>query len=116
MFLELDGTIIDANKAYEKLTGFSRQKIIGKHASEFVHPDHKEDLVEFYRQIEKYGSVSFESKNIYKNGRSVWVDIPAVTIARHAKKIVLSSIRDISDRKLAEAELSEQYVWYSICL
>ena len=108
VFLESDGTVIDANKAYESMTGYSRQELTGKHVGKFIHTDHAEDLVEFYAQIEKKGSANFESKNVHKNGVSIWVDVHAITVTMHDKKIILVNIRDINARKLAESELAKQ--------
>ena len=108
VFLEGDGTIISANAIYESITGYRKQELIGKKASTFIHADCREDLIKYYKQLEKTGSARVETKNLHKDGRSIWVEVNSVLMTMQQRTIVFSTVRDISARKLAEAESAEQ--------
>ena len=108
VFLEGDGTIFSANAVYESITGYRKQELIGKKASTFIHADCREALIEYYTQLEKTGSAGVETKNIHKDGRSIWVEVNSVLMTMQQRTIVFSTVRDISARKLAEAESAEQ--------
>ncbi|MEA1917277.1 MAG: diguanylate cyclase [Campylobacterota bacterium] len=105
---DLDGVITEASSALSKITGYSKDELIGKKHSILRHPDVPSAL---YKNLWKtiiagktwYGEI----KNQKKDGSFYWVDvIIAPLFDKHNNIEGYSSIRqDITDKKLVE-ELS----------
>ncbi len=106
----LDG-ILNVNKAFCQITGYSKEELSQVHWSKF---SHKED-VEFNEiQLEKIlkGEKTFahwEKRYIHKKGHIVWVDICTFLIRdREGKPIhFITEFYDITERKKSEEALRE---------
>src|SRR6185295_11368822 len=66
---DLDGTYIRINKAAERLSGFTREEIVGHNFWEFIAPDHIRDVREqFCTKLAKQGETTYEVDVIAKDG------------------------------------------------
>jgi PAS domain S-box-containing protein len=108
--LEADGAIRYESTSIKQVLGYKREDLIGKHYSEFIHPDDLPDVMKIFNQlIKEPGFILFlQARCRHKDGS--WrileimgnnlIDNPAV------KGIVFNS-RDITKRKQAEEELKQ---------
>jgi len=103
---EPDGTVVWANKGFERITGYSADEIIGKEPwSEVADPKTDQRLVQMtYEKIQ--AGKSFSSDNIlrHKDGSSVWVNVSFTPILDDFGNItkVVSIGMDISKQKETE--------------
>jgi PAS domain S-box-containing protein len=103
----LEGTIQSWNAAAERLFGYRAEEAIGKHISLVIPPDRlaEEDTIiatlTAGRRIEH-----FETERVHKQGRRVHVSLTISPIHDDSGRVVGASkiVRDITARKLAEAE------------
>ena len=98
------------NIATIRITGYEEEEIIGKHYLDLIHPDMREETVEFFNhQLEK------EIKNTYseliivtKNGKELWLGQNTQSIFEDKKIVGFQAVsRDITERKRLEKELKE---------
>jgi PAS domain S-box-containing protein/putative nucleotidyltransferase with HDIG domain len=105
---DLKGTIVYCNKRAEELSGYDKEELVGKNilslnffTSESLEKAAK--LLALNAEGKPTGPNEFEL--ITKEGNRVWVEINTTTIKEQDKMVVISFVRDISDRKRIEAEL-----------
>jgi len=106
----LDDVLIKyANPEFEKMFGYKKGEMIGKHASIVNAPTDKdptETAKEIMKTIDDTGEWHGEVKNIKKDGTSFWCSAN-VSMFKHSKfgEVVIAVHSDITERKQAEEEL-----------
>lgn len=108
-----DGRILFINPYGLKLSGYTREEMIGKHFQELIHPDYLESALKFYRnQLEhKIPATFLELPIVTKRGAVVWLNQQVNFIERDGEIIEFTAIsRDITERKKAEKERSNLYL------
>lgn len=103
--VDSEGRCIFVNKAAERTLGYTKEELIGKHFSTIIDEDHKNRVLEFYRNqlatIQE--STYFEFKVLTKENRSIWIGQSVNLIVRNGRIIGVSAVaRDITERKSAE--------------
>ena len=105
-----DGMIMDVNHAMEVVTGVSRERLTGSDFSDyFTEPDKAR---EGYQQVFSQGFVTEYPITIrHTSGRMTDVLYNATVYRNEAGKVqgVLATARDITERKLAEKRINEEY-------
>lgn len=104
---DLKGTYTSVNHAAEKLTGYSRDEIVGHNVAEFVAPDHIKQMRElFCSKLAQKGETTYEVDVLAKDGRRVPVEVSSRAIYENGMIVgVQGSARDITERKQAEDAL-----------
>jgi len=110
VLINLDGKIIDCNKATEILTKYGKQDIINKNFSEigFFKGGALKivmENLEFLIAGKNVRRLEIQSKK--KDGTSIWIMIRASVINIGGQILVQAIIHDITERKKAERELKE---------
>ncbi len=103
----LDGRILEANNAYCRMSGYSREEMIGMPISQLEINESPEEIAARIRTIlSGEGHDRFESRHRRKDGSVFDVDITALYIPINGGEMAIF-VRDITDRKRLEAELRE---------
>ncbi|MEJ2818368.1 PAS domain S-box protein [Caulobacter sp. CCG-8] len=68
------GRFATVNPAWTRVTGWTRQELIGRPASSFVHPDSRQDFIETAGLIRASGEAVNRLKVTCKNGGWVWLE------------------------------------------
>lgn len=104
---DLSGRYTSINRAAEKLTGYSREEILGKNFSSFVAPEDAEHVREnLFRKLREEGETTYEVEVITKDGRRVPVEVSSRLIYEEGVPIgVQGTARNIFERKRAEEAL-----------
>ncbi|RMF47594.1 MAG: PAS domain S-box protein, partial [Anaerolineae bacterium] len=108
---DLEGRIVDANPATERMFGYTRDELLGQRANLWHHPEEKERLSqEILTGLEQNGRWSGEIRFVRKDGRTGWAEIVVVPLlddeGRRIASIGVS--RDITERKEARMALEAQ--------
>jgi len=106
--VSMDGSIRFISKAIHELQGYNPHELIGHKFNEFVPEDQAEIFWQVMLEaIEQRRVHSFETRVRHKNGMEIPVEITGRVVERRGEKIAQGTIRDITERKLAERSLME---------
>ncbi|WP_295074249.1 PAS domain-containing hybrid sensor histidine kinase/response regulator [Tabrizicola sp.] len=109
---DVEGRVIEYNGAAERVFGYTRDEALGQDMADLVVPDHLRTAhVEGMRRYRKTGErrvvgkglVRLEAKR--KNGTVFPVELSLSSITFGGREIIVSFLRDISDRVASEQEL-----------
>lgn len=95
------------NRRYLEIFGYHRsEEVIGKTHSVIVHPDDLEKVMEFNTRRLRGEPVPdrYECKGIRKDGTAIYIEISATRTFYLGEPVTLAYLRDITERKWAEAE------------
>lgn len=99
------------NPAWTKITGFPVEHTIGRNLLDFVHPhDHQRHIDEFVNLLRGgKGYSRYEIRYLTESGCNCWFEITAGLLCREDGTVrgTSGSMRDITDNKLAQHELSK---------
>jgi len=104
------GYITYANPSIRSLFGYYENEGIGEHYLTFVHPEHREDVKQIFRQqyLNKIPTLYSETPVITKDGRDLWLGQNSTAIFKNGKiKGYQIVSRDITTRKKMEIALRE---------
>lgn len=105
LILDQAGRITDINHTgYERL-GYSKEEMLGKRISEFDPPEFAAHVPARIAMIQSQGYAVFESAHVRKDGSVMPVEINTRAIEINGQQRFLSVIRDITERKQADAAL-----------
>jgi PAS domain S-box-containing protein len=104
---DLTGRYTSLNLAAEKLCGYGREEIIGKHFSNFVAPrDLKHVRRNLCKKLDEEGETNYEIDLITKDRRRVPVEVISRLIYENGQPVgVQGTARDITERRRAQEAL-----------
>ncbi len=104
---DLNGRYTSLNRAAEKLTGYSRDEIIGRNFGDFVAPEFLKEMREnICKKLRKEGETTYEVEVITKDGRRVPVEVSSCLIFDEGVPVgVQGTARNIEERRRAEEAL-----------
>lgn len=109
--ISLDDRVIKINRSFEELTGYNEAQMRSRSLMDITHPNHVTAGKEILRAARKCrkGSIFEEKRFIGKNGNIIWANVylAAVCDIQAEPLHYQATIEDITERKLAEAELAE---------
>jgi diguanylate cyclase (GGDEF)-like protein/PAS domain S-box-containing protein len=106
---DLDGRILDVNPAIQELLGWGAGDLIGRHMSEFVHPEDREVvLADFLGSPED--NLRLDHRFVSRGGDVRWVDasVSFVRDVEGRRSFAVSMIQDVTQRREAEMALVAQ--------
>ena len=103
---DLEGIVTSMNLAGERICGYSRDEIIGRHIHELLVPEHKERASDaMAKKLNGEVSATFYEVEMWsKDGRRIPLELSTRLIYRDGHAMGVQGIgRDLSDRKAGEA-------------
>ncbi|MGW1588648.1 SpoIIE family protein phosphatase [Streptomyces sp. NPDC002386] len=108
----LDGHITYWNAAAQRLYGFTADEVLGRHVSVLAPAERGDEITALLKRLRRGEKVEhFETLRVTRSGVLLDVDVTLwPTRGRNGRVVgACAIVRDISDRKRAEAELTELY-------
>ncbi|MBI9079843.1 MAG: PAS domain S-box protein [Pseudodesulfovibrio sp.] len=107
----LDGIWLQVNPSMTRITGYSRDELVGKSIASVTHPEDQEGSNELMRRLiqGETDQLYIEKRYIHKDGNIVWVDL-AVTMRKDANGdplYFMAVITDNTARKQTEQALKD---------
>lgn len=99
------GKIVLVNEAAYKTRGYQREEMIGMSIAELDLPEYGSQVGARIQQIFETGESVFESAHRCKDGSAMPVEVHAQCHEVKGERLILSSVRDISERKQGEGVL-----------
>ncbi len=98
------------NRACERITGYSREELLGMRFWEVVHPDFRELVRDrgLARQRGERVPDRYEFKILRKDGTSRWIEFTAGQIVYGGRPAAIGTAVDITERKRAEEAIRER--------
>ncbi len=103
-----DGNIFEVNKSFCDMAGYSKDEVAGQTTLKlkiWANESDRETFVELLTQKKEVKNMEFTFRK--KNGDLLTGLISSIIISIHNETIILSTIIDITDRKLMELKLTE---------
>src|SRR5271166_1322313 len=109
IFLENEhDEIIEANERACALLGYAREELLKMKVSDLLAPEIRDQAGSVVRRrLERHGGATFEAVDLHSSGRRVVVEVTNTPIFDHGQKLVLSVVRDITERKRAAEALQQ---------
>jgi formate hydrogenlyase transcriptional activator len=108
----LDGTLLRANQRFCELLGYSYEELVGKHFSEFTHPDDLQATAVLYERllVDRRSIQSLEKRYMGKDGREIWGHLTLSLLLDDAgdPQAFVATIEDVTARKQAEELLRSE--------
>ncbi len=111
--LDGQGCFCDANGAYCKMSGYSREELVGRHINEIDADESPEETLKRIKTIKEKGYAVFESRHRRKDGTTIEVE-SAVSALKDGSNRLVAFTRDISDRKKAQKALRKSEERYRL--
>ena len=105
LLLDENFRFIEVNERVMDFYGYTREELIGMHASHLRVSETKKEFMEQIKLAPVSGKTLYETIHQRKDGSRFPVEISVRTIDIEGKKLYQAIIRDISERKQAENEL-----------
>ncbi len=105
----LDGTCLEANKAFADLLGAAAEDLVGRRAEELTHPDDRDAEREGRRRLlaGEVATSRLEQRFLHAAGHAVWAQVD-VTVLRDADgrpTATIGHVQDISERRHHDEQL-----------
>lgn len=103
------GFFVYVNPASEALSGYSREELLGMSFLGVMHPDFHHEARQIWQARLRGDAVPVrrETKMLTKSGEVRWVDFTVTPMSAGGERCWLGTVIDITDRKMAQARLSE---------
>ena len=98
----VEGKLVDGNPQLAKMFGCDLPEMIGRPVLEFIAPESRELVAE---HIRTGGETSYEALYLRKDGSVFPGESHARQLEREGKQVRMTAIRDLTERKQAEAAL-----------
>lgn len=116
--LDTQGRYIFVNQSYANTVGYQPEEMIGMFWPKTVHPDDLEKLMAAYQQMQQDGKVEVEARGIRRDGSNFYKQLVMISIHDDRQQFIGHHcfMKDISDRKQAEAALQQEFDRLSIVI
>jgi PAS domain S-box-containing protein len=103
-----DGEFIEVNDSYTRITGYTREEVIGHSSAEFGVWAKAEERNKILRTLKEHGRVINEEVHLHKKSGEVTISLFSADIINiGGEPCMISVATDITERKQAEEKLKE---------
>ncbi|MDR3629067.1 MAG: PAS domain S-box protein [Desulfocapsaceae bacterium] len=108
--LDGNGCLLEVNQAWLATLGYTREEVIGRNFSEFLHPDWQDHFKDYFPKLKAIGEIlGFEFEMIRKDGSSILVSFDGKINKDSEGRFQHTHciFQDITERKRAEQALQK---------
>ena len=116
LFIEQEtGRIVEANRSAEVAYGYSREELTERSIADLRAPETLNELEEQYAGADR-GGVQFETIHNRRDGTRFPVEVSAIGSTVGGRRLIVSIIRDISERRQHEEELAHNQLMLALAM
>ena len=109
---DVDGRLLDANRTYCEMLGYSKDELLKFHIVDITHPEDRSLSKEMNRRLvsEEVDRAKYSKRYIHKDGHVVYGEILTGIIKSddHSPSYTVASVRDVTEERTLTAQLSHQ--------
>jgi len=102
--VDLEGRFLDVNDAYCELSGYSREELLGMSIRDLEAQESDDQIAAHRARVQAVGHDRFETRHRRKDGKLFDLEVN-VTFLAHDGGRLFTFLRDITERKAAEAQI-----------
>jgi PAS domain S-box-containing protein/putative nucleotidyltransferase with HDIG domain len=102
---DLDEGLLEVNDEACRLLGYTRKELLDLTASDVTTPEYAARRSEILKKLQAAGHLVFETELVTRDGRIIPAESSSRLLDLQGRPAVLSLVRNITDRKQAEASL-----------
>ena len=102
---EKAGAIVDVNDQVCRMLGYTRDELLALSVAAIDVPEQAAKLPKILTQVFAEGQALFETEHLAKDRRRIPVEVSARLFELNGQPMILSVVRDITERKRLEAQL-----------
>ncbi len=106
--LDENGTFLQVNEAGCERLGYTRDEIIGQNVVKILAPDISARTQDRMKSVFSDVEITFESVHVKKDGTRIPVEVRSKAVVFEGRKVLLSSARDLMERKRAEEAIAQR--------
>jgi len=106
LFIRPDGRIIEANEAAVRAYGYTQKELLQKSIYD-LHANHTKSLINNQMRQADVSGILFETEHKRKDGSTFLVEVNSQSAMIGNERVLMSVIRDITERKQVEMALRE---------
>ncbi len=106
--MDENGRFMQVNEAGCEKLGYAREEIIGQPVAKILAPEMIGTTENRVEQVIRDKTVTFESVHMKKDGTRIPVEVRSKTVMFAGKPVILSTARDLTERKKAEEAIGER--------
>jgi PAS domain S-box-containing protein len=103
----LPSNFIEVNDVAITMLGYSREEFLSMSPNSIAAPDTQKRISEIMKEILKEERLTFDALHVSKEGKEIPVEISSQILILDGRKMILSIVRDISERLQAIEELQK---------
>ena len=103
---DMEGNILEVNNSFIKMIGFSEEEMTGNHVTKFLPEEGLKINLLRIHELMQGKNLLYESRLVKSDGMVLDIEVNSKMASSHT---LVGFIRDISDRKRAEALLQKSY-------
>lgn len=103
-----EGKFIDANQVAMDRLGYSREELLQLGPKDINPPGAAHGVAQTFAKLEQEGWATFVSRHVCKDGSSLPVEIFSRRATIGGKELIVSTVRDITERVLAAEALAQE--------
>ncbi|MEW6740317.1 MAG: PAS domain S-box protein [Nitrospirota bacterium] len=104
LLVDTEGRFLDVNDAYCHMIGYSRDELLKMRVQDIEAVESPEETAARIRKLMETGSDRFETRHRHRDGRIIDIEV-SVNYIKGDEGMLFTFLRDITERKQAEAQL-----------
>jgi len=105
LLIDRSGRIVDVNRAACESLGYSREALLARSVPDVDEAFSVADIVDLFARIERGEAVTVEGSQRRSDGSTFPVEVRIGRLEQHGELFAIALVRDVSDRKQAEAKV-----------
>jgi PAS domain S-box-containing protein len=104
---DFDGNLLYVNEAACRSLGYTKEELLGMNVFNIVVPEDAKYIKPRIKKLQETGEIIYESASLSKDKSATPAEVHSRIIKRGNQELILSIVRDITERKQAEKEKEE---------
>lgn len=107
LIFDFEGRVVEANPAACRMYGYGTDELCGLHGYSFIQTENRKEFERFSALLQEGKRFYTEVREFRRDGTPFWIEVSGARLLFKGEQHMLAVLRDVTDRKEAEAALRE---------